>query len=122
MKRDRWGLGLDATAAFLIEQIPNIAEHTMRADSARPESIDMVRRTGLPKCVKVKKTTIEDGIDHLRSFKEIVIHPRCKELRKECSLYSYKVNKGGDILRDVVDANNHYHRCAALRDPSADEG
>lgn len=102
------GLGLDATAAFLIERIPNIAEHTMRADSARPESIDMVRRTGLPKCVKVKKTTIEDGIDHLRSFKEIVIHPRCKELRKECSLYSYKVNKGGDILRDVVDANNHY--------------
>jgi phage terminase large subunit len=49
-----------------------------------------------------------DGIAHLRSYDEIIVHPRCKETIQETRLYSYKVDKlSGDILPDIVDSNNH---------------
>jgi phage terminase large subunit len=82
----------------------------MRADSARPESISYLQRHGLPRVVPVAKWpgSVNDGIAHLRSYAEIVIHPRCKHLIKETSLYSYRVDRlTGDIMPDVVDAWNH---------------
>jgi phage terminase large subunit len=52
---------------------------------------------------------VEDGIAHLRSYAEIVIHPRCRETINETRLWSYKVDRlSGDILPIVVDANNHW--------------
>jgi hypothetical protein len=55
------------------------------------------------------KGSVEDGIAHLRSYREIVIHPRCRETINETRLYSYKVDRlTGDVLPDIVDANNHY--------------
>jgi phage terminase large subunit len=70
-----------------------------------------VRRKGLPKIEAVDKWpgSVEDGIAHLRSYYEIVIHPRCTETIKESRLYSYKVDRlSGDVLPKIVDANNHY--------------
>lgn len=105
------GLELDHTAAFLIGHIPGIEQHTTRCDSARPETISYLKRHGMPRCESVKKWagSVEDGISHLRSYREIVIHPRCKETIRETRLYSYKVDRlTGDILPVIVDANNHY--------------
>ena len=68
-------------------------------------------RNGLPRTVSVEKWpgSVEDGVAHMRSYAEIVIHPRCKETIRETRLYSYKVDRNtGDILRVVMDANNHY--------------
>jgi phage terminase large subunit len=65
----------------------------------------------LRRCEGVKKWagSVEDGVKHLRSYKQIYIHPRCKELIREARLYSYKVDKlTGDVLPQIVDANNHY--------------
>ena len=46
---------------------------------------------------------------HLRSYTEIVIHPRCIETIREARLWSYKVDRlSGDILPVLVDANNHF--------------
>lgn len=104
------GLDLDGTAEFLSEKIPGIARHVVRADCARPESISYVKRHGIPKIEAAAKWSgsIEDGIGFLRSFREIVIHPRCTETIKEARLYSYKVDRlSGDVLPIVVDANNH---------------
>lgn len=104
------GLDLDGTAEFLSEKIPGIARHVVRADCARPESISYVKRHGIPKIEAAAKWSgsIEDGIGFLRSFREIVIHPRCTETIKEARLYSYKVDRlTGDVLPVVVDANNH---------------
>ena len=54
------------------------------------------------------KGSVEDGIAHMRSYREIVIHPRCRETINEARLYSYKVDRlTGDVLPEVVDANNH---------------
>ena len=105
------GLELDDTPAFLKERIPGIDEHTVRADNARPESISFLKRHGLPIVVGVKKRqgSVEDGIQHLRSYRKIIIHPRCEETAREARLYSYKIDRlSGDILPIPVDLNNHY--------------
>lgn len=104
-------LELDETAEFLRSRIPGFEKFTARADSARPESISYLSRNGLPRIEGVDKWpgSVEDGIQHLRAFREIVIHPRCKETIREARLYSHKVDKeSGDVLPQIVDAYNHY--------------
>lgn len=104
------GLEIDQTADYITQRIPGIEAHTIRADSARPETISYLKRHGLPRVEGVKKWpgSVMDGIAHLRSYDEIIVHPRCKETIQETRLYSYKVDKlSGDILPDIVDSNNH---------------
>lgn len=105
------GLELDDTAQYLIKKMPDIARFKIRSDCARPESISYLSRHGLPKIEGVKKGkgSVEDGIAHIKSFDKVVIHPRCKETIQEFRNYSYKIDRlSGDILTDIVDANNHY--------------
>jgi phage terminase large subunit len=104
-------LELDATGQFMAERIPGISDGAIRADSARPESISYLRRHGLPKMIAVDKWpgSVEDGIDHIKSYDRVVIHPDCQQTAREFRLYSYKVDRNtGDIKREVVDAHNHY--------------
>lgn len=112
------GLENDDIAEYMIARLPGIERHAVRADSARPETISHVKskgrdgqRANLPRLQGVEKWkgSVEDGIAHLRSYKEIVIHPRCVQTLREARLYSYKVDRlTGDVLTDIVDANNHY--------------
>ena len=91
--------------------MPGAARATIRADSARPESISYLRRHGLPQIIAVDywPGSVEDGIDHIKSYDSVVIHPDCQQTAREFRLYSYKVDRNtGDILRIVLDANNHY--------------
>lgn len=113
----RVGLENDDIAEYMIQRLPDIEKHTVRADSARPETISHVKSTGqgkrkaLPRIEAVAKWSgsVEDGISHLRSYKEIVIHPRCKEVINEARLYSYKIDRQTqDVLTDIVDKYNHY--------------
>lgn len=104
------GLEIDQTADYIKSKIPGIELHTIRADSARPETISYVKRHGLPKTVGVEKWkgSVEDGIAHLRSYDSIVIHPRCTNAINEARLYSYKVDRlTKDVLPEIVDAHNH---------------
>lgn len=105
------GLELDNTYRFLSNSMPGIADYVVRADNARPESIDYLKRHGLPriKGVKKGKGSVEDGIAHLKSFKNIYIHQSCSNTIAEFRQYSYRVDRlTGDILPVIVDANNHY--------------
>ena len=103
------GLELDDTAPFLKNKIPNIEKYVIRADNARPESISFVKRKGLPLIKGEPKLQIRDGVEFMRSFNEIIIHPSCKETIKEFGLYKYKEDKRtGDILPDIIDKHNHY--------------
>jgi len=104
------GLELDHTAKFLKDKIPGFERHVTRADNARPESISYLNRHGLPRAESVDKWpgSVEDGIEFLKTFDEIVIHTRCKSMQDEARLYSYKIDKRtGDITDKVEDANNH---------------
>ncbi|WP_106478121.1 PBSX family phage terminase large subunit [Phytohalomonas tamaricis] len=106
----RVGLELDDTAPYLKREIPNVDKYVSRADNARPESISYLKRHGLPRTEGVEKWTgsVEDGIEHIKTYDQIVIHTRCKEMQEEARLYSYKIDKrSGDILPKIEDAHNH---------------
>lgn len=110
------GLELDDTAGYFADRIPGIEQHECLADNARPESISYLKRKGMPrlKACSKGKGSVEDGIQFIRSFEEVVIHPRCKNTLSEFRLYSYKTDRlSGQVLPVLVDANNHW--CDALR-------
>jgi hypothetical protein len=51
---------------------------------------------------------VADGIAHLRSYRQIIIHPRCVHFAQEAKLYSYKIDpRSGDVLPIIVDKHNH---------------
>jgi len=88
--------------------IPNAKVWPIKADSARPDTISYLRRKGfIIDAARKWKGSVEDGISHIKAFKAIHIHTRCKETQKEARLYSYKVDKSGKILPIVVDEHNH---------------
>ena len=94
----------------LFDTVPDSRKWKIRADSARPETISYVARHGF-RCFPVKKWkgSIEDGIEYMRSFEKIYIHPRCKQIIEEFKFYSYKKDRiSGDILPIIVDAWNHF--------------
>jgi phage terminase large subunit len=94
----------------MMELIPEIRKWIITADNARPETINYLQGEGfnIEPCSK-GKGSVEDGIEFLKSFKKIIIHPRCKNLIEEFSFYSYKADKiTGDILPIIVDKYNHY--------------
>ena len=100
-----------ATTALpsLLSKVPEIHLWPSRADSARPETIDYLRRNGFKKMhgATKGKGSVEDGITFLQGL-DIVIHPRCTNVAREFAAYSWKVDKKtGGILPTPEDANNH---------------
>lgn len=94
----------------LFDTIDGVRDWPLKADSSRPETISFMRKRDF-RILGAKKWagSVEDGIEYLRSFKKIIIHPRCKHTAEEFRLYSYKVDtKTGDILPVIVDAYNHH--------------
>ena len=93
----------------LLNQLPDAVKWPMRADNARPETIDYCRRHGFPKIRSAKKGkgSVEDGINFLQGM-DIVIHPRCPNTLREFQRYSYKTDpRTGEILPVIEDKNNH---------------
>lgn len=104
------GIELDDVARAAAK-IPDFHRYATRADSAQPAMISHVKAKGLPRLEPAKKGkgSIEDGIQFIRSFRRVYIHPRCKEALKEFDNYSWKVDRStGEITDTPVDAYNHY--------------
>lgn len=118
----------------LLNQIPGARDWPMRADNARPETIDYVRRHGFPKmrAAKKGKGSVEDGVTFLQGM-DIVVHPRCANMLRELRSYAYKVDpRTNEILPVVEDKNNHLidalryaveglHRKGKLVNPTRDD-
>ncbi len=87
--------------------LPGVESRVIRADNARPETISMVRRDyrQLRACDKWSGC-VEDGVDWLRGY-EILVNPKCQNTQIELKRYRYKQNKGGDVLPQLVDKDNH---------------
>lgn len=104
----RVGLEIDNTPSFWKASIPGSENHVIRADNARPETISHMRRHGFPRILGADKWkgSVEDGVEWLRS-KGLLIHPSCTRATREARLYRYKVNRLGDILAQIDDAENH---------------
>ncbi|MEY0153955.1 PBSX family phage terminase large subunit [Providencia rettgeri] len=110
IEREAYGVGveLDHMPAFY-DEIPEARKWPIKADSARPETISYLKRQGFNiSAAKKWQGSVEDGITYLRGFKQIIIHPKCKETAKEARLYSYKTDRiTGEVLPVIEDAYNH---------------
>jgi phage terminase large subunit len=89
--------------------VPEAEKWPITADSARPETISHMQKNGFPRIRSAIKgaKSLEDGVEWLKSF-DIVVHPRCKHLIDELTLYSYKTDPlTGEVLPVLEDKNNH---------------
>lgn len=103
-------VGLDETPR-LFSKVPGFDTHVIRADSARPETINYLQSTYRLKVEPAPKWTgsVEDGVEYLRRFEEIVIHERCTKTAEEARLWSYKTDRlTGDPLPKLADGHEHY--------------
>ena len=103
------GVDIDRLPQFF-ETVPGMKEWPSLADSSRPDTINYMRNHGYPRMMSTKKGkgSIEDGVAFMRSFREIVVHERCKRTLAEFGMYSYKVDpKTEQILPVIVDKHNH---------------
>jgi phage terminase large subunit len=103
------GIEIDKIVDFMDYKLPRLKECVIYADSSRPEGISLIQRQGYQIYAAPKgKGSIEDGIEYIKSFEKIIIHPSCKHTANEFNLYSYKVEeRSGDITTEIIDKNNH---------------
>ncbi len=108
----------------LFDRVPGSRDTVIRADNARPETISFMCKKGFRvEAAKKWEGSVEDGIEFMKTFREIIIHPECQDtqhwpeagqkkevsVRKEFKNYSYKVDRlTGDVTVDIVDDWNHY--------------
>jgi phage terminase large subunit len=102
------GVEIDETPQ-LFDSVPGARLWPIKADSSRPETISYMRRKGFNISPADKwEGCVEDGIAHIKAFRKIVIHERCRHMQDERRLYRYKVDKkSGLILPIIVDQHNH---------------
>lgn len=107
---EAWAVGCEiVNLPELFMSVPEAEKWPITADSARPETISHMQKNGFPKiraAIKGAKS-LEEGIEFLKSF-DIVVHPRCKHLIDELTLYSYKTDPlTGEVLPILADKDNH---------------
>lgn len=109
-ERYKVGLRIDDTPKyFLAIDDGEVKKWPVIADSARPETIDYVRRHGIPRIEAAKKGagSVEDGITFMQSY-DIVVNPECKHCIDELTLYSWKTDPlTGEVLPILEDKKNH---------------
>ena len=106
----------------LFMSVPDAEKWPITADSARPETISHMQRNGFPKIRSAIKgaKSLDEGVEWLKSF-DIVVHPRCKHLIDELTLYCYKTDPlTGLVLPILADKDNHLidalrYACEGLR-------
>ena len=108
---EAYGVGVDIDdTPELFASVPESRTHTIRADNARPETISYMQRHGYPRTTAADKWpgSVEDGVEHLRSYAKIVIHPRCKHAAEEARLWSYKIDvHTGDVMPVLIPKHDH---------------
>lgn len=111
IEHEAYGVGVEVDhLPDLFDKVPDARKFVTRADNARPETISFLKRHGYGRMTSCEKGagSVEDGVEHLRSYAKIVIHPRCKHTAEEARLWSFKVDRlTGDVLPDLVDKHNH---------------
>lgn len=108
--------------------IPEAEKWPATADSSRPETISYMQQHGFTKMsASVKGAgSVAEGIQFLQSF-DIVVHPRCKHLIDELTMYRYKTDPlTNQVLPVLEDKNNHCidalrYACEAVRRVSKSE-
>lgn len=97
------------------DTVPYSRSFTIRGDSSRPDTVSYMSNHGF-NCIGAEKGqgSVEDGIEFLKNFEAIIIHPSCTGSVGDFSNYRYKVDKITEkVLPVPVDKSNH--SCDAAR-------
>ena len=94
----------------IFDTLPGARDNIITADSQRPDTISYMNKQGFVfRSAKKGRGSIEDGIEFLKSFEQIIIHERCVNTIYEFKSYSYKKDRHTDeILPVIVDKDNHW--------------
>jgi phage terminase large subunit len=113
---EAYGVGVAITdTPALFDIVPTSRQWPIIADSARPETIHHMRQQGYKMTGARKgKGSVEDGIEHIKGYHEIVVHPRCKHTIDELKMYSYKLDRLTGEPTPVLE-DKHNHMIDALR-------
>ncbi len=92
-----------------LEQFPEVKLNRIRGDSARGDIISMLANSKFNIVgAKKGKGSVEQGVDYIKGFRRIIIHPDAMDALSEFKNYSYVVDKRtGQVGRDLIDAFNH---------------
>lgn len=113
-----YGVELDQLHEFY-SKVPDSGKWKITADSARPDTISFLARPFTDKHGKQwpgynivgaekGKGSVEDGIQFLRGFEEIVIHTRCPYSARDFSNYKWKVDKNNlEIIPEPAEGSDH---------------
>lgn len=95
-------------AAF--DTVPESRKWQIIADSERPDTISFMRNKGFNIVGAAKgKGSVEDGIQFLRGFEEIIIHPRCRGAVDNFSNYKWKQDKiTEEVLPIPAEGSDHW--------------
>ena len=94
----------------LYRSVPGADRWRIRGDSARPDTISYIANRGF-QIVGAEKGpgSVEDGIQFLRHFESIVIHPRCPQTLVNCKNYRWKVDRNTKLIQPIpVDSFNDF--------------
>lgn len=97
------------------DSVSGSRQWTVRCDNARPDTISYMANHGFNAVAAEKGPgSVEDGIEFLKNFDAIIIHPSCVGSIGDFSNYRWKVDKFTDqVLPVPVDKSNH--ACDAAR-------
>lgn len=91
--------------------VPGYNQWPIHADCSQPSYISHIRNTFGLNISGAEKWpgSVEDGIAHLKKFRQIVVHPRCKHTADELQRkYRWKVDRlTKEVLPIIVDKHNH---------------
>ena len=108
--QEAYGHGVEITElpAF-VRSVPGTDKWKIRADSERPDTISYLRNEGFDiQGAEKGKGSVEDGIQFIRSFEAIVIHPRCRGALDDYRNYRWKQDKStNEVLPIPLDKSNH---------------
>jgi phage terminase large subunit len=107
---ESYGVGIELNElSDFYKLIPESEKWIIKADNSRPETISHIKKNYGFNISAAKKWagSVEDGISYLKKFEQIVIHSRCKHMLQEARLYSYKIDKNGEVLPIVIGKHDH---------------
>jgi phage terminase large subunit len=92
------------------DTVPESRKWKITADSERPDTISYMNRKGFNIVGAQKgKGSVEDGIQFLRGFEEIIIHPRCRGAEDNFTNYKWKQDKiTQEILPIPAEGSDHW--------------
>lgn len=116
LDKEFYGYGIeidDLPRAF--DSVEGARKYTIRGDSARPDTISYMCNHGfIVEPAEKGPGSVEDGIEFLKNFEAIIIHPSCTGSIGDFSNYRWKVDRITDMVLPIpVDKSNH--SCDAAR-------